>query len=581
MLSIASLSTALAFMAGALSAILVWLALRLLPGRSRQQIKPDSILALNRTFSRKRGGSRGKLLESEKRFHTLVNNIPGAFYRCHNRDGWRMIYLSNYIHQITGYDASEFIDNKVRSYDSIISKEDRMKVNNVIRDGLLMEDSYVLEYRIVHKSGAIRWVYEKGRSIISLDGENLLDGVIFDITDRKIFEEQLKKAQKMELIGTLASGYAHDMNNILGGITASSSFIEYLLANGESVSNQRIREHISVVGDCVTRATNAIGQLLRFNSIDDLSYEHLDLKAAIENTVKLCRLSFDKSVKIVVSLPEQNASIMGDQDQIQQVVLNLMINAEHSMTSMRPPGERWGGTLKVQLSPYRGDILNYYLPSDHMNRLWHILIEDEGIGIEKGMIDDIFTPFFTTKKQKGTGLGLSMVNHLVMNHNGVVKVESKPGIGSRFHILLPQVSDFSLYNSQPKSFLSVPKGEGHILVIDDEKVMRKLGKEMLIQCGYQVTTASTGEEALKIYKEDPRQFNLVILDLVLPDISGDELMTALKGIREIKVLLASGFISDERIGYMTSHGLNGYIHKPYSISSLSEKVSEILQADLP
>ncbi|MBF9016397.1 MULTISPECIES: response regulator [unclassified Oceanispirochaeta] len=533
----------------------------------------------NNSYLKKRSIKK-KLLESEERFQILVSNIPGAYYRCHNENGWKMIFLSEFIYQITGYEASDFIENKIRTYDSIILEDDRKKVDDVIRDGLIINDNYILEYRIVHKNGAIRWIYEKGKGAVSEVGETILDGVIIDITDRKIFEAKLKQSQEIELIGTLTSGYAHDMNNILGGISASSSLIHYLLEDKLQISNKSIDEYLYTINDCVRRASNAINQLIKFNNNDHI-FKSFDLKNAIENTVKLCRLSFNKSVKIKTDLPKDAAVIMGNEDNIQQVLLNLLINAEHAMTTMHRTGEQWGGNIKLVLKSYNGGIQNSTIPDEHLKDLWHIEIEDEGVGIEKEKITEIFNPYYTTKSNSGTGLGLSMVNHIVMNHNGIVKAESKLGIGSIFHILLPKNSKRSIYQSQPQSFLSVIKGEGKILLVDDEEMILKLCKEMLINCGYVVIPAASGSEAMKIYNDDKESFNLIIFDFVLPDMSGYEFLQKIYSTnKKVKTILVSGYISDEQIQSMMKKGLNDIIHKPYSITTLSEKVHEVISTQV-
>jgi len=520
------------------------------------------------------------LIESEYRFRTLVNNIPGVVYRCLNDENWTMQFMSDFIYDISGYKASEFIRNRVRSYDSIVLPEDREKVSNSVKIGLAGMEPYILEYRIRHADGSVHWIYEKGRGIHGKDGAlEYLDGVLFDISERKRAEDQLRQTQKMETVGTLAGGFAHDFNNVLGGITATVSVMEYLLEKDGTIERRKLSGHLKTLDDCSRRASSIVQHLLALSRKQELSFSPVDLNGIIRSVMKICEFSFDKSVTFDPQFSPETAMVMADPAQLEQILLNLCVNAEHAMTIMRAPEEVWGGRLSVVISRIRRDNLFYRKhPEAEPGEYWLLSVRDTGVGMDSDRVSRIFNPFFTTKqKGKGVGLGLSMVYNLVQAHSGFIDVYSESGMGAAFNLYLPVYSENIPAEEPPEPETVLPKGKGLILVVDDEDLLRRMAREILNECGYDVLTAENGKAALEIYRERHREISAVLLDMVMPEMSGKETLKEMKRINpDVKVLLASGFRQDDRVNEVMEMGVLEFIHKPYSLKILAEKMQLVV-----
>lgn len=402
-----------------------------------------------------------------------------------------------------------------------------------------------------------------------------------DVTELEKKDRQLVQAQKMETVGSLAGGLAHDFNNVLGGIVGTVSLLKYLLEKDKTISIEKIMSSVETIEKGACRAGNLVNQLLTLSRKKEPLFVSVDLNEAIKDVMQICENTFDKSIKLEISYHDKKAMVWADATQIQQVVLNLCINASHAMTMMRKMDDPQGGTLSVS-------ILNFYAdqffcasqPEAIEGNYWVLKIKDTGVGIEPKFISRIFDPFYTTKtKAQGTGLGLAMVYNIVKQHRGFIDVESHPGIGTTFRIYFPQLEEQKFHDTKPLELEALTPGTGLILIVDDEESLRLTLKEILETCGYSVLLAEDGKQGLKIFKQRCHEIKLILLDLAMPNMSGKDSYIEMKKIfPSVKVLVISGFKHDQRVREIRDLGVNGYLAKPFTMAELSRKIAEVLQS---
>jgi PAS domain S-box-containing protein len=401
---------------------------------------------------------------------------------------------------------------------------------------------------------------------------------IDDITELKKKEEQLIQAQKMETIGTLAGGIAHDFNNILSGIVGVVSILKYKIEKNAGFSPEDMLEYLDIMDQSGKRAGDIVQRLLTLSRKQTTSLEKVCVSEVVGHVIKLCSNSFDKRVKITGINLDSKVSAYADFTQLEQVILNLSINANHAMTIMRGDDSAWGGKLTLEITDQVSSAELKSVSGVEIDRKFiKISVRDTGIGMDTATIKQIFEPFFSTKdKNMGTGLGLTIVYNIVQLFGGYIDIESVQGQGTDFRIYLPQYDNQAELEHNDKS-LSVMKGEGTILVIDDEPVLRELAKNMLGQCGYKVICANDGIEGLEIYRAAGKNIDLVLLDMMMPNLNGKDTFIALSGINpDIKVVMASGFAKDSRVEEVLELGAKDFVQKPYTIYGLSEKIYKAL-----
>lgn len=469
-------------------------------------------------------------------------------------------------------------------------------IGNKITSVLPYLDKFKQVFEEVMTTGKVR---EINKEIVKNGTERLVNISVFplgdmeknglairldDISEIEKIEAQLRQTQKMEMIGTLSGGLAHDFNNVLGGIIGTISLIQYLLDQPErNLENLRseLKDYVETLDQASKRASDIVSNLLMLSHKTVSNRVKADLKMVIHHVHKVCISSFDKSVEISQSLPPGEAYTFADPSQLEQVLLNICVNASHALTIMKPQEEKQGGIIHITLKIIHPDISFFRRHPDTLpnTEYWEVSIADNGVGMDSKTLSKIFEPFFTTKeKGKGTGLGLSMVYSIVKQHNGFIDVYSEPGKGSVFNLFLPAVMLNNEKDAAVKKTISLHKGSGLILVIDDEPGMRKLAYETLTKSGYQVLLASNGQEGLVLYKLNSEKINLVLLDMVMPKQTGLEVYRELKKMNhKVKVILSSGFSDDERIKKGMESGVNAFIKKPYTIYELSEIVFSVLR----
>ncbi len=401
----------------------------------------------------------------------------------------------------------------------------------------------------------------------------------FEAQNRELVESQnrLLQAQKMEAVGTLAGGIAHDFNNLLSGIKGSLNLINHYIDSTETADKNNIQNCIDIALQASSRAGDITKQLLTLSRKTDPVKSVMDITSSVKNIEKICKSSFPKSVTLNFNIPDEQIFITGDPAQIEQMLLNLCLNASQSMTVMRPANVPEGGTIDVTVSRVVSDNKEYSI-TGCSGPCVKISVSDTGVGMDEYTRDHVFEPFFSMKKDnEGTGLGLAMVYGIVTQHKGFIHLDSEPGQGSTFTVCIPLCDghDLLINNSELKEELV--KGEGTVLVVDDEKTVLSISEKILKYCGYMVTAAENGYRAIEIFKNDYRNISIVLLDFSMPGMSGIEVYDRIKEINpSVKVLLVSGFIENEVKLKAKAKGIKHFLRKPFSAAELSQKIHEII-----
>jgi PAS domain S-box-containing protein len=416
-----------------------------------------------------------------------------------------------------------------------------------------------------------------GRTItVSISGamfrgqDGVLQGSIItlrDITRQKELENQLNQSRKLEALGNLAGGIAHDFNNLLTAIRGHISIIQM-----KSEGLEQTRKRFSQIEEIINQGANLTRQLLGFAQGGKYQVEVLNLNRVINESLELFVRTL-KELTISTRLAEDLANIEADRGQIDQVLLNLYLNARQAMRNTP-------GTARLEIETCNCTVTSREHPRQKPGRYVRVSVIDNGCGMDEETRKHIFEPFFSTKAdQHGKGLGLSSAYGIINNHGGFITVASRPGEGSAFHVFLPAV------DKQPTDSPDSPdprdelvNGSATVLLVDDEEMVREVNQEILGVLGYRVRAAASGPEALAIYREKGSEIDLVILDMIMPDMNGTEVFKKLKEINpEVRVLLASGYSADGEAAEIVGQGSTGFIQKPFTIKKLSDRINEILQ----
>ncbi len=402
-----------------------------------------------------------------------------------------------------------------------------------------------------------------------------------ELSYRNKIESQLVQAQKMESIGQIAGGLAHDFNNILSGIVGAASMNAQSL-RAKDIDLEKLKRFNSMIIKTTERAKNLTNQLFVLSRKNDFLLSPIDLNTAIKNTIEICKNTFDKKIVIEFNFREDEKCIIdGDQNQLEQVILNMSINASHAMTIMREYSEYQGGILAYSLEKIEAD--EYFIKSHHkakVGQYWKLSISDTGTGINSKNIDKIFDPFFTTKESgSGTGLGLSMVYTIIKRHNGFIDVYSEEKVGTNFNLYFPVIEKKIKLETKSESIDEISySGSGTILIVDDDDTILKISKSILEGYGFTVLTAINGKEAVEIFSKKSSEIRLVILDLIMPELSGEETYLVMKEIDpRVKVLLISGFKKNDRIDRVMDLGIDFFIQKPFTLNDLIKTVKQLLE----
>ncbi len=523
-----------------------------------------------------------RVLQEKTFATTIIDTLPGIFFVLAG-DG-RLVRWKG---RTEGDEAFGYSPAEARAMSALemVDPKDRQTAADCIIEAYDAGQSSA-EITFMRKNGD-RLVFHVAVSRMRLDGEVYLIGIGFEITDRKRAEEerentraQLIQAQKMEAIGTLAGGIAHDFNNMLMGIMGSLDMIRLIVRKDGQVDRDAILNYIEIALQSSQRSADMTRQLLTLSRKSGMQAIPMDVNETIGNVLRLCSTTLPKSVRLDFNSGESPLRVMADPMQMEQVLLNLCVNAAHAMTIMRPSGEREGGTLSVSASevPVSDEFFALYPLARPGAKYVKLLVADTGVGIEDEVKAQIFDPFFTTKrKEQGTGLGLSMAYTIVQQHGGFIDVRSRVGAGSVFSVYLPALQVEPTPGWTASGIDDIQTGEGRLLLVDDEKPVLGIAAGMLEQLGYEVISAESGIEAQVIFERDHNMIDAVILDLSMPGVSGLEVFDRMLEVDPgVRVLLASGFIEENVLAGAFDRGIADFIQKPYSIVQLSIKIKKIM-----
>jgi PAS domain S-box-containing protein len=532
--------------------------------RSKRNLRQSDVsllmgIATQIAISMNNATSYQKVVESEERFRSLSENAPDIIYTL-DIDG-SFTYINPVWERILGHSTDEVIG---RSFIDFVKKEDIKDYAQLFKQ--IRNEKIIVRDRvgtILHKDGSERFFNISGAPNLDLNGNVIgLVGIFRDISEQKKLESQLNHAQKMEAIGTLAGGIAHDFNNLLTGIQgyATLMFLDMNICHP-------LYEKLKGIEDQVKSGAELTKQLLGFARGGKYDATVADLNEIIDKTSSMFGRT-KKEIRIHRKYEEDIWAAEVDRGQIEQVLLNMYVNAWQAM-----PG---GGDLYLETA-------NVVLDDDYVKpfsvssgRYIKISMTDTGAGMDEQTKERIFEPFFTTKEMgRGTGLGLASAYGIIKGHNGIINVYSEKGHGTTFTIYLP-ASEKEVVKEE---FISedIVKGEGTILLVDDEEVIIDVGRDILEVLGYKVFAAKSGREAINIFKAGDSNIDLVILDMIMPEMGGAETFDVLKSIDpSIKIILTSGYSIDARPTKMLERGCDGFIQKPYSVQTLSQKVRDVL-----
>ncbi|MFZ2632390.1 MAG: ATP-binding protein [Desulfosalsimonadaceae bacterium] len=428
---------------------------------------------------------------------------------------------------------------------------------------------YELEYRIKNKYGKWRWIWSRGKCV---DFDNKGQPVRFigtqqDITDRKNLESKFFQAQKMEAIGRLSGGIAHDFNNLLTSIIGYSELMQ------DNPSQNDAEEFLKEIVKAGKSAASLTRQLLAFSRNQVFELKIMDLNSEIKELEKMLLRMIGEDIQLKTFLSSSSCRIKADPVQIQQVILNLAINARDAMPH--------GGKLTIETACLELDEL---YASEHdlkLNPGSYVMlsISDTGLGMDRETQEKIFEPFFTTKEiGKGTGLGLATVYGIIKQSNGYIWVYSEPGKGTSFKIYMPVILEELAVSQEKQVSSEMLFGSAAILLVEDEQYVRGLLARVLKQYGYTVIEARDGREALALCDQLVDRLDLIITDVVMPGMSGSELVDSLKKkMPDLKILFMSGYSDKAILHHVTINSEVAFIQKPISPKALGRKVQEILK----
>jgi signal transduction histidine kinase/CheY-like chemotaxis protein len=387
-----------------------------------------------------------------------------------------------------------------------------------------------------------------------------------DVTEKKKIEAQFMRAQRMESIGTLASGIAHDLNNILAPIMMS---IDILKSDSDSPETKQILETIGV---SAKRGADIVRQVLTFARGMEGERIEVQPKHLLNDLENIIKDTFPKDIRLQFSIPNDTWTILGDPTQVHQILLNLCVNARDAMPN--------GGSLTVGV---QNSVLDDQYVAMNIQakpgRYVNITVTDSGTGMPPAIVDKIFEPFFTTKElNKGTGLGLSTVMAIVKSHEGVINVYSEPGKGTAFNVYLPAMELSTEARKEQSDQASLPRGNGEmILVVDDEASILTITGQTLQAFGYQVLTATDGAHAVAVYAKHEKEISVVLTDMMMPVMDGLAMIHALMRMNPaVKVIAASGLNANGNVAKVSGAGVKHFLTKPYTAATLLKTMRAIL-----
>jgi PAS domain S-box-containing protein len=512
------------------------------------------------------------LQQSEQRYRRLTENAQDMIYRMALPSG-KYEYVNQAATRIFGYTPQEFYETPLLI---------RQVIHPDRRDNFKAEWEELLagkmpphyEYRIISKSGETRWLNQRNVLVKDDAGQPLaIEGIMTDVTEERAIAEEkerlqlrLSQAQKMEAIGTMAGGIAHDFNNILTSIIGYTEIVR-----DEVVKDNRVSDDINQILLAAGRAANLVKQILTFSRTSENNLVLTQPHIIVKETLKLLRATIPTTVDIRQDIDDHCGAVFADPGKLQQVLMNLISNAVHAVNEK--------GAIEIRLREHelgRDDI-----PADKEidpGRYIELTVIDNGTGIDRATLEKIFDPFFTTKKLgQGTGMGLAVVHGIIESHHGFITVDSEPGRGTAFHVLIPVAGKVTVAPEKTAEEPVEVSGNERILFVDDEPPLEILGRRTLENLGYRVSSFSGSLAALAAFQASPQEFDLIITDQTMPEMSGTEMAAAILKIRsDVPIILCTGYSSKVSQDDYQKLGISAFIMKPYDKPLFTRTVRQVL-----
>jgi PAS domain S-box-containing protein len=534
----------------------------------------ESALVLSRDITGRRQAEEERaallhaLQESQVRLQTLVSNLPGMAYRCINDPNWTMTYVSEGCEAVTSYRRDELENNRTVAYADLIHPDDRDWLWAKCQASLELRTPCQNEYRIVDRHGGERWVAERASGVYADDGTLLaIDGFIQDITaarrakiEREQIDRKMQETQKLESLGVLAGGIAHDFNNLLTAVLGNAS-----IAKIELPPDSSVHDCLENITEASLRAADLCKQMLAYSGRGRFVVQKLNLSDLVAQTAQMLQISISKKAALRYRLEKELPPVEVDATQIRQVIMNLVINASEAIGDHDGVISLSTGVTRVDRDYLQSTLMDPDLPEgDYV----FLEVADSGCGMSAETRARIFDPFFTTKFT-GRGLGLAAVLGIVRGHQGAMKVASEVGRGTTFTLLFPVAAGSAEPPMADPTHSPQWRGEGTVLVVDDEEPMRITVARMMRQMGFDPVLATDGHDAVEIFRVEPTRFAFVLLDLTMPRLDGEQTFNELRRLRpDLRVVLMSGFNAQEALVRFPRNALAGFLQKPFTLDEL-------------
>lgn len=510
---------------------------------------------------------RHQLMEREQLFRLISENAADMIAVVDSNG--KRLYNSPAYERILGYTQEELASTSALEQ---VHPDDRAKVEEAAREARAGGVGRSIEYRMRHKNGTWRQMESTANTVCNAQGK--VESLIIvnrDITDRRHLEEQFRQSQKMEAVGRLSGGVAHDFNNLLGVIIGYAEFLQERLEAADP-----LRASVEEILKAGKRAASLTRQLLAFSRQQVLDPKVLDLRVAVTDMEKLLRRLIGEDIELTTAIDPQLGKVKADQGQLEQVIMNLAVNARDAMPQ--------GGKLTIHLE-------NTVLDQDYVRRYPYpvqpgqyvlLMVTDTGVGMDAETKARAFEPFFTTKeKGKGTGLGLSTVYGVVKQSGGYIDVESAPSAGTTFKIFLPRVHEEARMERQSVEAPATGRGNETILIAEDETSLRTLTSATLELNGYKVLQAKDGLEALEASRKHDGPIDLLLTDIVMPGMGGRALAEELgRERKDMRIVYMSGYTGQAVGSQGPVEPGSFYLHKPFTRQALTQKIREALDSQV-
>lgn len=527
------------------------------------EMKLLDIISVAVSVEEKRRTADQLIKDSRQKYRNLIENITDVIFQLDIKGN--ITYISPSVQNYVAITPEQALG---RNYIDFVHKEDLSIARRSFFTNL--EGGHeAFEFRILSANGTVKHVRTSGRQLIEKGKVAGLIGTLSDMTVQKQMEQELFQSRKMEAIGQLAGGVAHDFNNMLASILGNAEILNMKLADQPALA-----EYVQKIVKASEHASNLTRQLLSFARKDQFRPVPVDIHQTLAEVVDILSNTIDRRIRIIQEFNAYPSTVMADPSQLENAILNLGLNARDAMPN--------GGNLTFSTDIIQCNendeivVLNKIAPG----KCVRVSITDTGVGMSPDVMEHLFEPFFTTKEPgKGTGLGLASAYGIIQNHKGYIEILSQENMGTTVNVFLVLV-DRKVEDKTTRPSPMNLKGTGRLMLVDDEPLVRDAAAKILGRLGYHVKVFEDGEAAVEYFQQHPKDFELVILDMIMPKLNGKETFIRLRKIDPgIKILLSTGYSVEGEAQEVMDLGASGFVQKPYRISTIASAVREALGGD--